>query len=249
MTLSRPHQIVEELGASALVAVLEEVWGEIRRRHPDVPPVIVTVGSGSLGARPGKLRLGHYAAARWRPAVPDVDAVAIAELFVGGEGLAHGPVDVLGTLLHEAAHGVAVTREVKDTSRAGAYHNARFRGLGEELGLHIERDAAIGWSLTSVPDVTAAAYAAEVGQLRVAIVPCARPSTTASLQPRGVAARGEGDAAGVDDGDEAAGAGSRSAPTYVCGCASPRRLRMAPSVYELGGVLCGAGGQPFIAAH
>ncbi len=164
MTLSRPHQIVEELGASALVAVLEEVWTEIRRRHPDVPPVIVTVGSGSLGARPGKLRLGHYAAARWRPAVPDVDAVPIAELFVGGEGLAHGPVDVLGTLLHEAAHGVAVTREVKDTSRAGAYHNARFRGLGEELGLHIERDPAIGWSLTTVPDATAAAYATEVEQ-------------------------------------------------------------------------------------
>ncbi len=44
-------------------------------------------------------------------------------------------------------------------------------------------------------------------------------------------------------------AGSRSAPTYVCGCPTPRRLRMAPSVYELGGVLCGACGQPFTAGR
>jgi len=59
---------------------------------------------------------------------------------------------------------------VKDTSRAGAYHNARFRDLGAELGLSIERYPAIGWSLTTVPDATAAAYAAQVEQLRAAIV-------------------------------------------------------------------------------
>lgn len=229
--------------------MLEEVWGEIRRPHRDVPPVIVTVGSGSLGARPGKLRLGHYAAARWRPAVPDVDAAAIAELFVGGEGLAHGPVDVLGTLLHEATHGVALTREVKDTSRAGAYHNARFRGLGEELGLHIERDPAIGWSLTTVPDVTVAAYAAEVEQLRVAIVHVREAEYRRQVAAPGEGGQGGGGAAGVDDGDETPGAGSRSAPTYVCGCPTPRRLRMAPSIYELAGVLCGACGQPFAAGR
>src|SRR3954454_25158467 len=105
--------------ASRLVIALEVVWAEIRRRHPDVPPVIVTVGAGSIGAPRGTLRLGHYAHARWRPTTTAGEApAAVAELFIGGEGLAHGAVNVLGTLLHEAAHGVAVTRGVKDTSRA-----------------------------------------------------------------------------------------------------------------------------------
>jgi hypothetical protein len=31
---------------------------------------------------------------------------------------------VLGTLLHEAAHGLADTREIKDTSRQGRYTTA-----------------------------------------------------------------------------------------------------------------------------
>ncbi len=67
------------------------------------------------------------------------------------------------------------TGGVKDNSRAGAYHNARFRDLGAELGLSIERYPAIGWSLTTVPDATAAAYAAQVEQLRAAIVHVPEP--------------------------------------------------------------------------
>jgi hypothetical protein len=35
--------------------------------------------------------------------------------------------------VHEAAHGLANTRGVKDTSRQGRYHNKRFRALAEEL--------------------------------------------------------------------------------------------------------------------
>lgn len=38
---------------------------------------------------------------------------------MGGEGLARGPVEVLGTLLHEAAHAVAHVRGIKDTSLPG----------------------------------------------------------------------------------------------------------------------------------
>ena len=41
----------------------------------------------------------------------------LPEVFVGDEGLARGPADVLGTLLHEAAHALADVRGIKDTSR------------------------------------------------------------------------------------------------------------------------------------
>jgi hypothetical protein len=36
---------------------------------------------------------------------------------------------VLGTLLHEAAHALADQRAIKDNSRQGRYHNARYRQL------------------------------------------------------------------------------------------------------------------------
>lgn len=52
-----------------------------------------------------------------------------AEVFVGGEGLARGPADVLATLLHEAAHALAHVRGIQDTSRQGRWHNAQFKAL------------------------------------------------------------------------------------------------------------------------
>jgi hypothetical protein len=73
-------------------------------------------------------------------------AVRLPEVFVGGEGLARGPADVLGTLLHEAAHALAHVRGIKDTSRQGRWHNARFKALAEEIGIQVTRDASIGWS-------------------------------------------------------------------------------------------------------
>ena len=57
---------------------------------------------------------------------------------MGGEGLRRGARAVLGTLLHEAAHGVATTRGIKDTSRQGRYHNRRFAELAAELGITVE---------------------------------------------------------------------------------------------------------------
>ena len=167
----------------------------------------------------------------------------MAELFVGGEGLARDPVDVLGTLLHEAAHGLAATREIKDTSRAGAYHNQRYKQLAEELGLTIERHPTIGWTITTVPAATAAVYAREVEQLRAAIAHVRESEHDARRGGR--AGSPGGDEAG--EGAEEAAAGARSAPTYLCACQPPRRLRMAPTVYALAEVLCGACEQPFAA--
>jgi hypothetical protein len=77
---------------------------------------------------------------------------------------------VLGTLLHEAAHGVASTRSIQDTSRQGRFHNARFRALAGELGLAVAKTGSIGWSATTVPDATAALYRAEVRRLDAALV-------------------------------------------------------------------------------
>ena len=136
-----------------LVTALEAVWTAIREQHPEVPSVVVTLGAGS-GNR-GGLKLGHFANQRWHVEGEDTDR---DELFIGGEGLERGPEGVLATMLHEAAHGIATTRGIKDTSRQGRYHNTKFKAIAEELGLKVGKDERIGWSLTELTEDTAEDY-------------------------------------------------------------------------------------------
>src|SRR5215218_3534902 len=109
------HTTIGDGAASVLVAALEHAWQRIRSRHPEVPEAVLVVASGAEGKR---LNLGHFAPHRWH-----VNGADRHEVLVGGEGLQRGPVDVLGTLLHEAAHGLAQARGIQDTSRQGRYHN------------------------------------------------------------------------------------------------------------------------------
>jgi hypothetical protein len=123
---------------------------------------VVIVASGGDAKR---LALGHFAPGRWQ-----VNGSGHHEVLVGAEGLARGPEDVLATLLHEAAHGLACNRGIQDTSRQGRYHNHRYATLAAELGLDVARDPRIGWSLTTLPDPTAQRYAAVLDGLRTALV-------------------------------------------------------------------------------
>ncbi|ODU06819.1 MAG: hypothetical protein ABS81_03170 [Pseudonocardia sp. SCN 72-86] len=80
-----------------MVAALESAWAAIQARHPEVPAVVIVLGAGS-GTGAG-LKLGHFAAMRWRHAdTAGEDGGVLPEVFVGGEGLARGPEDVLATL-------------------------------------------------------------------------------------------------------------------------------------------------------
>ena len=98
--------------ASLLVAALEHAWATIRARHPQVPEAVLVVASGSSGRR---LKWGHFAASRWQQA-----GNHHPEVLVGGEGLARGAREVLATLLHEAAHGLADTRRIPTPAAAAA---------------------------------------------------------------------------------------------------------------------------------
>jgi hypothetical protein len=203
--------------STPMVAALEQAWAAIRSRHPDVPPVVVVLGAGSIGAPGGRLRLGHFAAMRWADGAGAGER--LAEVFVGGEGLARGPVDVLGTLLHEAAHAIAHVRGIKDTSRQGRWHNTRFKALAEELGIEVTRDPAIGWSPTTLPDQTQQHYA----------------DTVAAL----------GQALRLYRSAEAAGGETRKPGPPACVCSCGRRIRVAPSVLDAGPITCGVCGSDF----
>jgi hypothetical protein len=198
--------------ASLLVAALEHAWRTIRSRHPDVPEAVLVVASGAEGKR---LNLGHFAPHRWQ-----VHGTDRHEVLVGGEGLHRGPVDVLGTLLHEAAHGLAQARAVQDTSRQGRYHNRRYAILAGELGLQVARVQPIGWSATTVPDTTAAAYAGPLEDLAAALVLWRRQ-------------------------EHRIGPGGRSRNLLAASCGCGRRIRVAKTTLAEAPILCGLCTQPF----
>jgi len=197
-----------------LVTALDRTWAAIQARHPDVPGVVIALGAGSTSGAP---KLGHFAAGRWQRG-----DTRLPELFIGGEGLARGSREVLGTLLHEGAHGVASVREIQDTSRQGRFHNTRFRALAEELGLAVAKAGTIGWSATSVPDATALLYRGELRRLDAALV----------AYRHAEAGNGRGGRTSSNNGLAAR-----------CGCG--RRIRVSESVLAAGPITCGVCGTDF----
>jgi hypothetical protein len=203
---------IPEGAASLLVAALEHAWQSIRRHHPDVPEAVLVVASGSEGKR---LNWGHFAPHRWEVAGADRH-----EVLVGGEGLQRAPLEVLGTLLHEAAHGLAQARGVQDTSRAGRYHNRRYATLARELGLEAASVKPIGWSATTVPEPTAAGYAGQLEELQAALVLWRRQ-------------------------EHRIGTGSRSRNLLAAACGCGRRIRAAKATLAEAPILCSVCAQPF----
>jgi hypothetical protein len=206
------HITTTDGAASLLVAALEHTWHTIRSRHPNVPEAVLVVASGAEGKR---LNLGHFAPHRWQ-----VQGADRHEVLVGGEGLQRGPVDVLGTLLHEAAHGLAQARGIQDTSRQGRYHNRRYATLARELGLEVASVQPIGWSATTVPEHTAASYMGQLADLAAALVLWRRQEHR--LGPSGR---------------------SRNLLAANCGCGS--RIRVAKITLAEAPILCSRCSQPF----
>ncbi len=127
---------------------------------------------------------------------------------------------MLGTLLHEAAHGLAHARKVSDTSRQGRYHNRRYATLARELGLTVTSVQPIGWSTTTVPESTAAAYADQLEELAAALVLWRRHEHPSGAGPR-----------------------SRNLLAAACGCG--RRIRVAKTTLAEAPILCSRCTQPF----
>jgi hypothetical protein len=209
---------------SRIITVLETAWSQIRERHPDVPAVVLITGTGRESR--GYATLGHFGADRWRTEQQD----RLPELFVAGELLAgsgghSGGRTVLKTLLHEAAHGLAHARGVKDCSRQNRYHNQRFAALARELGLTppTTPHPTIGWSAATLDNQAATTWAETITAIDTARLP--------HLGELAVAASGGG----------RAGARVRTA----CVCDPPRTLSLTPHQYETAPLICGACREPF----
>ena len=217
-----------------MVAALETAWAAIRARHPQVPAVVMVLGAGSIG-NAGGLRLGDFAAMRWADpdqirATNDVTdsepgdgqlagPVRLPEVFIGGEGLIRAAADVFGTLLHEAAHALAHVRDIKDTSRQGRWHNAKFKALAEELGIEVTKDPRIGWSPTTIPATTCEQYTEVIAEL--------------------------GRVLRLHRSVEIAGGKDKKPSPPPCVCECGRKIRVAPTVLAAGPITCGVCGTDF----
>lgn len=218
---------------SAVVDCLERLWAAIRVHHPDLPRVVVILASGT---ERGAYRIrGHWGAARW--CVEDGENVG--EVMLAGERLADGPVGVLSTMLHEAAHGLAFARDIAETSRNGRYHNDRFRELAEAVGLVVSKSARDGFNVTEPAAATLSRYGVELEQLAAVLSGFRnRPDAIVAF----LAAAGKLPAG--DDGE--AKQPKRSSRTLLeCRCDTPRKLRASPAVAELGPITCGLCGADF----
>jgi len=234
---------------------MEQLWAEIRRRHPDVPDAILVLASGTMGT--ATEIHGHFARSRWHVGS---GVEPRAEFFLGAEGLRRSPAEILSTTLHEAAHGLAATRDIVDVSD-GRYHNKRFAALAAELGLRAEQADRIGWSATTALPATITGYQDELARLEAALTVWRH--TEQEVARHAVAPPpGDPDAPEPEDGPAEPlppavlapvdGRGAhRGGPNYVaaiCRCEPPRRIRAARSILELGPIGCSLCDQPFIEA-
>ena len=162
--------------ASRILKVLEDTWLEIRRWHPDIPPAVIIIASGTDRKQ---TRLGYHAPGRW-----NVAGQQYAEIMISGEGLRRTAREVLATLLHEAAHALAHERGIKDTSRQGRYHNKQFKNCAEELALTVTHDDRNGWAATTLTPAAERAYARQLDALTQAMTLWRHGETTTGTATR-----------------------------------------------------------------
>jgi hypothetical protein len=221
--LTRTCQNPAEVSIGRIITALDQAWTEIRWRNFDVPEVVLVVASGSTASR--QLVLGHFAGGRWQHG-----DTRLPEVLVSGEGLRRPATEVLTTLLHEAAHGLAAVRGIKDTSRQGRWHNRRFAVLADEVGLDTTQHHALGWSPSTLRPATAEEYADTLRGLTAALSVYRHPEP------------------GTADGRT-----SNNNPV-ACECGCTRKIRVARTVLDLGPITCrlcggdfhptGKGGEP-----
>ncbi|MET7641702.1 hypothetical protein [Streptomyces sp. NPDC005438] len=167
---------------------------------------------------------------RYHPDLPDL---AAPEALIGESSSACGAELSFERLLHEAVHGLAAARGVRDTSRAGRYHNRRFLAIAEEFGLRHRQEPhpSSGFSLVTMAPETRRRYRRTIQRLSRAL----RAHSMANNRDSDRAFRGPAARHG------SSGGGVRVKAVCDCG----RNVRVVPSVLAQAPITCGACGKPF----
>lgn len=147
-----------------LIEALSQCWSTIRKRHPQVPPVVL-IPAPNPHCQTNVL--GHFAPLRWKPREGDDDRYH--EVVVVAEHLNRSAAEIFETLLHEAAHALNFSRGIHDCS-ASQYHNKKFKTTAEDLGLLVSQVRHYGFAMTSLLPETTDQYAVKIALLDKALI-------------------------------------------------------------------------------
>ncbi|MCK6682659.1 MAG: SprT-like domain-containing protein [Thermoanaerobaculia bacterium] len=217
-----------------LITALTNVWGRIRQRHPEVPPVILIPAPAERGR--GNV-LGHFAPVRWQ--AKRNENIAIHEVVVVAEHLDRTAEAVTETLLHEAAHALDFARGIRDCSRS-QYHNGYFKAAAEELGLVVAQVPNYGYAYTQLPVETVRLYEAEIRALDEVLLHRRKPRAP---PPNG---GGDKDTHGKEDNDDAPDEPKGRLRKATCAC--PFIIRVAKRTIAHTTIRCESCGEPFTIA-
>jgi hypothetical protein len=207
--------------ASRATQCLEEAWELLRKRIPKLPPVVVVV----LNTNSRRRLHGAFVPSTWRYR----QAKKVHEIGIS-PALFPTPADLLGTLLHEAAHAVLFETDAQNPRHiAGCsvgkdryYHRTEFRETCRALGLEcLFRNRRYGWALTQWP----AAGVPERYQPILYLLTRALPWGTQAhrLQRQRL------------PGAKTPAAGHTK---LLCQCAKPRGIYVSQAVKAAGGIVC-----------
>jgi hypothetical protein len=186
---------MEQATDRKIITELRGAWNVLQRLAPDLPEITIVFRDTSI------------------------DLTQDQTVYVSGETLSMGAEVTFAALAHDAAHLLAETRDIADTSRRGQYHNQHFATLAGELGFETQYN-----DVTGSAGVRLAPNAHRQALNRLAkVLPASGDPLTAPLpkcRTRRVRRPGRG---GVK---------------ASCLCWPPRSFRVAPGVLAQGGILC-----------
>jgi hypothetical protein len=198
-----------------MLTALTALWERLRADVPGLPLIRPIVSSTN--------RRQDHGPERWSR---DEEGY-VTGLIVTADVLQEGAEAVVETVLHDAAHLLNWTRDVKDTTMRGVYHNAAFLTAAEEVGFEwppdTERVKGRGYTAVRLTDAARRRHALDVAALEEVI-----PDVLPHLE--------------------------LPAPTSVdrvnrismaCKCDPARKFRIGRTVAAQGPIICGVCGKPF----
>lgn len=198
---------------------MEKAWRALRTIHPEIPDAVLTF----VNAQSRRRMLGYFAQSAWKIKRGAAHEIAISPQLI------HEPKDLVGTMLHEAAH--AVLHEAGKGGGIGStpyYHTKEFRDQCVEFGLEcVFLNSRYGWALTQWPiSGPATIYKKTITDLRRAL-----PAGTGSAKRTRISG----------------GKQPESGHTKItCGCAGGKRVLYVNKTMLLeGGVTCSICGKEF----
>jgi hypothetical protein len=261
---TKTAKIVKRQTGSEIVKCLEVLYAAMRKRHPELPEVVMVTGSGIANGS-GKwahVSIGYHWEDRLAAdGTEPTESHKRNEMFIAGERLACGVEYTLQTMLHECAHLLNVARDVQDCSRQGRYHNMKFVEAAREMGLDytctrttdkgktvLDPNPTLGFSAVELVEETKIQYKRELDQLDKAIRAAINDPFALGLVGKNGGSGGTGGGDGshtIGRKTKAPGTVSRNNVKYVCECEKPRIMRMAASVFADGPISCGMCGSDF----